>query len=185
MRCGVDRRGLGRRRSLQLLLSLRIFYPPCDLHVISSGAHQRHDLALLRPKRRREISFKPAELPGWKRFPQGMTFGLFRTRGMTFPEDDLPMVGPGPPSGPQNDTASCDSKYLTRWVVFVSLQASSHVLSFRQSGGPLYTTKRECVFLHLQVPLQACHSERKRGISSEKAETNRTRTALSRCFCQT
>jgi hypothetical protein len=23
------------------------------------------------------ISFKPAELPGWKRFPQGMTFGLF------------------------------------------------------------------------------------------------------------
>ena len=53
------------------------------------------------------------------------------------------------------------------------------------SSTPLYTTKRECVFLHLHVPLQACHSERKRGISSEKAETNRTRTALSRCFCQT
>jgi hypothetical protein len=35
---------------------------------------------------------------------------------MTFPEDDLPMVGPGPPSGPQNDTALRDSKYLTREV---------------------------------------------------------------------
>ena len=46
---------------------------------------------------------------------------------MTFPEDDLPMVGPGPPSGPQNDAAPCNCKYLTRRIMeFRIPQGGSH-----------------------------------------------------------